>query len=457
MRYQFSSYQGLNPTLVVSDPELIRQITVKDFNVFPNRRAISSGLDDITEKFLSRSKGDDWKRMRTIITPTFTSGKMRRMFLSMNETAQEAVDALAEYTETGVEVDLKPYASRFTLDVIARCCFAVRPNSHKNPENPFFKASSNIFKFGSKYKLMALLMLPNVVLKLLQMKLFPQEPIEYYKKAILSLIKERREKNIVVDDFLQLLIEASQETKDNEDETNELDAESHHLNERGEDAQKMKMLFDKKALKRKTLDEVEIIANSVLFLVAGYETTAALITFTLYRLAYDQSVQDKLREALKKSDTLSYEFISTCEYLDAVIQESLRIYPPAVAIDREAVEDYDLIGTNVMIEKGTQVLVPVYALHHSEQFYPEPEKFNPDRFLPENRDQLTPYTYLPFGAGPRNCVGMRFALLEAKLLIAKLILTYNFNHTDKTDYPPKFTGGIGLMQTAPLHIAVHKL
>ena len=122
-------------------------------------------------------------------------------------------------------------------------------------------------------------------------------------------------------------------------------------------------------------------------------------------------------------------------FLDAVISEALRLHSPAIRVARTSSTDYKLGDTGITLEKGHLVEIPLYAIHHAEEFYPEPFKFKPDRFMPENRHLIKPYTYLPFGAGPRNCIGMRFALLEAKLALAHIITRYQFFRSAQTDVP----------------------
>ena len=100
------------------------------------------------------------------------------------------------------------------------------------------------------------------------------------------------------------------------------------------------------------------------------------------------------------------------------------------------------------------IQIPIHGIHHNENFYPNPHRFSPDRFLPENRDKLIPYTYLPFGAGPRNCVGMRFALMEAKTIIVNIIPKYEFVRTDNTKVPLKYRKGAGLMQAIDITVGV---
>lgn len=122
-------------------------------------------------------------------------------------------------------------------------------------------------------------------------------------------------------------------------------------------------------------------------------------------------------------------------YLDAVVKEGLRKYPPLTRVERRCAREGYLLGeTGLRLPKDTHIEVPIYAVHHCPEYYPEPEVFKPERFLPENRHLLVPYTYLPFGLGPRNCVGMRFAYQELKMCLAAVVGRFRFSAT--ADTPP---------------------
>jgi len=217
---------------------------------------------------------------------------------------------------------------------------------------------------------------------------------------------------------------------------------------------------EKKALNvnlvNKQLTEYEILAQAIVFFLAGYETTATTLTFCTYELALNQDIQDKLYEeinsAVDSNGEISYEELARLPYLDAVLSETLRLHPPALRLVRLASTDYKLGETGITLPKGQQIEFPIHGIHHLEEYYPNPFQFNPDRFMPENRHKITPYTYLPFGAGPRNCIGMRFALLEAKLALANIIRKFKFFQTTQTDIPLRYKRSFGL--TAPQRLIV---
>ena len=229
---------------------------------------------------------------------------------------------------------------------------------------------------------------------------------------------------------------------------------------------------DEKAIEEKTfnikivdkkLSEDELMMTTIAFLMAGFETTATTLTFASYEMATNPSVQQRLYEEVNKyfesnNNDINYEEVAKMPFLDAVICETLRRHSPASRINRILIGDnnYKLGETGITIEKGHQIIVPVCALHLSPEYYPDPYKFNPDRFLPENRHKLVPYTYLPFGAGPRNCIGMRFALLEAKMNLAYIIKKFKFVTTPNTDIPIEYKRNLGVLKPKRVIIKIQK-
>ena len=202
------------------------------------------------------------------------------------------------------------------------------------------------------------------------------------------------------------------------------------------------------------------MAQAMVFFLAGYETTASTLSFCLYELALNQDIQERLYREIQQAKTedpsLSYATLSKCEYLDAVLSETLRKYPPALLLNREASDRYHIPEAGLWLEKGQSVNIPVYAIHHMEQFFPNPHRYDPDRFMPENRDKIVPYSYLPFGGGPRNCIGMRFALTEAKMGLARLVDQFKVVRTAETTDTLQIKSSLFLLKTSPIKLGVQK-
>lgn len=192
----------------------------------------------------------------------------------------------------------------------------------------------------------------------------------------------------------------------------------------------------------------EIVAQCVQFLVAGYDTTATTISLALYLLALNPSKQEKLYQEIVEQierleqesgennliNLVTFDELNNFKYLSATIDETLRLYAPLTSVERKArneivLETHD--GQHkINVLKGDIIRIPIYAIHHNERFFPEPEQFQPERFLDE--PTFHKYAYLPFGSGPRNCVAKRLALIEVKLAILNIIKNYKVQTCSKT-------------------------
>ncbi|XP_054161002.1 uncharacterized protein LOC128959081 [Oppia nitens] len=437
----YGGFDGNTPLLVVTQSELIKDVLVKDFNIFIDR-AKNQRNHPILSRHLVRETGDDWKRIRSIVSPTFSSGKMKKMYPTIKQCLNNFVDALEVYARESRDVNVKILYGNYTMDVIATCAFATKTNSYNEPNNPFMINAQKIFK-PNIWRFVALQVLPKPILQMLNIKHLADESANQFFFGITKrIIKERSNSNKKYNDFMELLINAQKSVtnhNNNKDDIqyDESDAnEAHHVNE-GE---------EEKAVERKVLSSVdkyiteeEMMAQAWVFFVAGYETTATTLTFATYELALNPDIQEKLYDevitAIDAKGDIDYDLLSRLPYLDAVISETLRLHPPAVVLSRLASQDYKLGNTGITIKKGQRVEIPIYAVHHSEEYYDQPFSFIPDRFLPENRHKVKPYTYIPFGAGPRNCIGMRFALMEAKLCLAQVVKRYRFVRSPQTDIP----------------------
>jgi cytochrome P450 len=172
-------------------------------------------------------------------------------------------------------------------------------------------------------------------------------------------------------------------------------------------------------------------------LAAGADTTKASLSTITYFLAHNQDVQDKLHSEIKKigkfEDTamgkrlvFDYDDLTSCQYLDAVISESLRMLTPILFTDRRASKDYYIEKYDLHVPKGTRIEFGIHEVHHDPDYWHEPEKFNPERFMPGQREKIVPGSYMPFSMGPRHCIGMRFSLTETKLGLAKVLMNFKF-------------------------------
>jgi cytochrome P450 len=287
-------------------------------------------------------------------------------------------------------------------------------------------------------KFMLLMTLPKFLVRYVGFSFFDKVSMNFFadvvRKTILareSLGGQKRE------DFLQLMLDAKSGKLDQDDD------------DKGQGAEK-----------KAKLTEDLILAQCVLFFIAGFDTTESLLIFAAYELAINPEVQEKLYEEVNETlenngGKLTYDLVNKMPYLEMVISETLRKYPPAVRLDRRVVtSSYKVPGTEVTWDKDTVAVIPVFAIHHDESIYPNPEKFIPERFSAEEKAGRHPYTYLPFGLGPRSCIAMRFALVEAKTAIAHLVHSFRLEPSAKTPIPVTFLRGTTLKPTGGMWLNV---
>ena len=454
------TYDMALPVLTLGDPEVMKTIMVRDFAFFVDRRTRSN--DPIAKHFLNNMKGDEWKRARNAITPTFTSGKIKQMMALMKECVNDLKSSLERKVNAKDYVDIKKVFGFFTTDVVARCAFATQTNvQQEGMENQFMKQAEK-FVSPSRLLIASMLILPRFLDRLV-MSVSSDNSVEYLVNVVKNILEQRKKTPLdytrSYKDLLQLMMEATGESSIDDDVP---DSESHHVHEDNNNT--------KQGVKKSSasLSQNEMIANAIIFLAAGYETTSILLTYAAYSLAMNPEKQEKLRKEIKDAyeaagNKINYEDLSTLKYLDAVICETLRLYPPAIRFDRQCTQDYildvEIEGQQrkLSLKKGDIVRFPVYAIHHDPKYYPNPDKWEPERFMPENKHLLTPYTYIPFGGGPRNCIGMRFALLEAKLALAECLLSFKFVTCDKTANTLNFMRGDILLRSDGMIIKVEKV
>ncbi|KAJ3640966.1 hypothetical protein Zmor_027498 [Zophobas morio] len=403
---QFSS-----PILVIKDPDLIKQVTVKDFDHFVNHRSMAIlDNDPFWSKNLFASRDERWRNLRYTLSPSFTSSKMKIMFSLIDECAQQFVDYFKKQDEEVVELEVKDALSRYTTDVIATTAFGVRCNSLQDKKNDFYLMGEDASNIGGLRLLKFVFYeISPLLCKLLQVRLIPTNVTNYFSKIIEDTVRTRRDKNIVRPDMIQLLMEAQNNDANNQNK------------------------------REITLDDIN--SQAFIFFLAGFETVSTFLTFSLYELALNRDVQDRLRQELDSvKETITYETLLGLKYLDMVVCESLRKWPPAIVTDRQVTKNFTIKPEKpgekeILLEKGLTCWIPIIGLHTDAKFYPNPEKFDPERFSEENKHKINSSAYMPFGTGPRNCIGSRFAILESKLIIFYILRNFEVVQIEKTQVP----------------------
>ncbi|XP_063409713.1 cytochrome P450 3A41-like isoform X2 [Mytilus trossulus] len=411
-------YNGLLPVLLVTDPAMIKEIFIKEFSNFTNR-PIPFKMDKEMASGVGAAFDNHWKFLRSTLSPTFSSGKQKLMVPKIHRCCTDLVANIQKQREQG-HVDMKEVCGAYTMDVIASTAFGIEVNSQKDPNNQFVKHAKEA-ALGEIFKLKFLLIMLFPFLKnLVTVQLSSKAVNDFFKTVVDSAIELRKTGHEVYNDFLQLMLNARHD-----------DTQSEYFTK-----------GDVQEFKNRGLNSMELKENAVTFFIAGYDTTANTLSFACYCLATNQGVQGKCIDEIEnviKGGTPQMEDLVELEYLDRFFNEVLRLYGAASRFHRAAREDVTVSG--VHIPKDVNVSVPIYALHRNPKYWPDPEKFDPDRFTDENKAKRPEYTFVPFGVGPRICIGMRLALMEAKMALVFMLQRFTFSPCSETEIPVELEQG----------------
>ncbi|KAF5308788.1 hypothetical protein FQR65_LT06021 [Abscondita terminalis] len=349
------------------------------------------------------AKNPEWKFIRTRFSPVFSSGKLKKMFYLIKEMGTDMISYLNLNVDNN-SLEVKEICGKFSTNVITSCAFGLNAHCFQNHDAPFRKYARMLFDSNLKNGFyQSCYFVAHTLVKLFNLPFIDPEATNFMRQVFWESVSQRERSNEVRHDVIDVIIE--------------LKNDSHSSS---------KLIFGD-----------NVVAQAGQFFGAGFETVSSTLAFALYELSLNFNVQRKLRteinEIIGQYKELNYECLQSMTYLSMVIDETLRKYPVVGSINRVCTEDYKLPNSTLTLSKGIPIFISILALHNDPQFYPNPQVFDPERFSVDNKKFITPYTYLPFGEGPRNCIGTRFALLTLKIGLVDIIS--NFEITSCLDTP----------------------
>uniref|UniRef100_A0A1I8PTR9 Cytochrome P450 n=1 Tax=Stomoxys calcitrans TaxID=35570 RepID=A0A1I8PTR9_STOCA len=418
----YGIFDNRDPVLLIREPELIKRILIKDHEHFFNRRRfLVGGQENIIANTIIMMENDRWRDMRSTLSPAFTGSKMRQMFQLTLQCVDEAMSYLREQHVNagaeGFELDVKDFTTRLTNDIIASTAFGLQINSYRDRDNEFYSKALKAINFSTlQYMKILFMMLMPKVAEFFKFEFFDRSYTDYFMRLVLDAMKYRQEHNIHRPDMINLLMEA-----------------------RG--------MIPSEAAKThfRQWSDMEVVAQCFIFFLAGFDTSSSVMNFAAHELMENPQIQQRLYEEISREDeelegkSITYEALQRMPYLDMVVSEVLRKWPVALAVDRVCNKDYEYesqaTGERIEIKKGDMIRVAMGGIQRDAKYYENPEMFNPERFSAENKSHIHAGIYMPFGLGPRNCIGNRFALLEIKAFLYNVLRDYRLEASAKTCTP----------------------
>ncbi|XP_066155879.1 uncharacterized protein [Euwallacea fornicatus] len=406
-------FRAITPCLLVRDPDFVNKILVRDHKAFYNNDFFIDKKNDPLfgqNPFVLRDQ--EWKETRHMLTPGFTSGKMKNLFPILWDVSKAMINFIESHPNAITDgIETKDLSKRFTLDNVARVAFGFQSNSFEDyrRESEFMTLANRVLTPGS---FNAILQQLNAIMpflgKLLAIKVVPKRVEQELSSIVASMAKHRQELLEQHNDYFQFILQIAKE---------------------------------------KRLTNTDIAAHGVTFFFDGYESSAVVLTFALLNLATHPKYQEKIREEMKfveqeNEGGITYETLSELKWTDACIYESLRYTPFMDVFVKVCTQAYEYTPDNPEFKKisvklypGDKVIIPYSMLMRDEKYFENPDQFMPERMM--ERDQISKSIFFPFGNGPRSCIGQRFGLMQVKLGLAQIIKHFDVSLSPKTEYPHK--------------------
>lgn len=372
----------LGDTIVVNDPAMLRHVLVDNVQNYPKsgiaRRVLAPAG---AANGLLTAEGEAWRQMRRTLAPIFAPRNVDRLAEAIRVRASAAAERMA-LVPVGGRIDVAAEMARATFEVMSATLFSDGITS--GPE-AFGKALNRFLETMGRVDPFDLMGVPDWVPRFTCLR--GRDAVQFFEREVGATIAKRRaevEAGSAPHDLLTLLIQAS-------DPDTGLG-----------------------------IADEEVASHVVTFIVAGHETTSNALSWTLYLLAKHPEVRDRVEaEVLAAERHPLAEWPEKLVWTRAVIEEAMRLYPPASTLSRQALAA-DRIG-DVAVPEGSLVIVSPYLVHRHKKLWEAPDYFMPERFLPGARDAIDRFQYLPFGQGPRVCIGLRFAMLEAVVILTEIM------------------------------------
>lgn len=372
-------FYGPLPLYLVNSPALVHEVLVQKAASFYKASNMKLVLGPVVGNGLFTNDGESWKQQRRLTQPAFHT----RRIAEYAEVMTTFASAMADQWHDQEVLDVEHEMAGLTMQIVSKTLF----DAHVTQEDETGRAVATVLSLSDR-RLGRLVQIPSWLptRENRQMK----NAIGHLDTLIQTFIQERRASGEDKGDLLSMMIAA------NDDESGA------------------------------RMSDKQLRDEAMTVFSAGHETTAVTLTWAFYVLSQHPEVAARLHEEL---DTVlggrvpTFADLPALTYTEKVLKETMRLYPPAWSVTRETIEPVTL-AERYALPKGAMLMVNIYGIHRDERYFPDPLTFDPERWTPENEKTMQRYQYLPFGAGPRVCIGNSFAMMEARLVLATLAQRY---------------------------------
>jgi len=388
--YETSTYHlqvGKTRRMLTQDPEVINHILQKNHKNYIKSKIVTDTLSKYAGKGILTTNGDYWLKQRRLIQPGFHKKKIENLLSDMHTVITDMMDDIeVKIGEGNHEFDVLDEMTKMTLRIVSKALFStditedqinILKEGVQSLQDITLKEVQNPFLSGWR--------------KLSGLQKRSEDHLKQIYEMISGYISERRKDPSPPSDLMTMLLDARYEGTD------------------------------------LGMNDQQILDEILIIFVAGFETTTNALTFCLYLLSQHPKVLTTLQDEISKvqlDTNTSMRDVMGMSYTSQVISEAMRLYPPAWFMDREAIDD-EYIGDE-KISAGEIIALYTFGLHRSPKFWKDPDSFIPERFSKENKSQISPNTFIPFGKGPRLCIGSQFAQMEMNLVLAEFIKRFSF-------------------------------
>ncbi len=385
--YGFNPIGGIADFGITSaDPDLIQHVLQKNNRNYRKSKIVTHTLGGYIGNGLLTSEGDYWLQQRRLIQPGFHRKKIAALMEIMNTAIDESIVVLDRAAETGETVDVYKEMMHLAFKIVARSIFSTSMNEEE------VQRLDEVIS-GAQEMIIRQIRQPYLrwYFKWSGMLKECKALSEDAQRILMKYIKARREDPKEYDDLLDMLLSARYE-------------------DTGEG-----------------MTDEQVLDEALILFVAGHETSANAMAWTWYLLSQHPVYVDKLRKEIDdklNGQVPSFETLPTLTLNKQVVNEAMRLYPPAWIVDRFSKERDEVNG--IEIPKNTLLVMFIHGVHRSKEIWGDPETFRPERFGPDFKKEMHPYAFLPFGGGPRLCIGNAFAMMEMQLALSKLVKRYDF-------------------------------